>query len=262
MKNREIVLKSNLITAFQQADIQQGDHVIVHTSLSSLGFVCGGAQIVIEALLETVGSDGTILMPAQSWKNLDPASGVHWEEPEEWWQLIRDNWPAYDPAITPTNTMGKVAEMFRSYPGSCRSAHPARSFAANGKYAKYLTENHDLQDIFGEESPIGKLYKLDGKVLLIGVGYDKNTSIHLADVRAEYPGKHNKKESSAMFVDGKREWITYETLAVDGEDFEQIGAAFEQEKTVYTVPLGSTTIKSMKQRELVDFAVRWMEANR
>lgn len=81
-------------------------------------------------------------------------------------------------------------------------------------------------------------------------------------MRAEYPGKHNKKESSAMFVDGKREWITYETLAVDGEDFEQIGAAFEQEKTVYTVPLGSTTIKSMKQRELVDFAVRWMEANR
>ena len=60
-----------------------------------------------------------------------------------------------------------------------------------GRYAKYLTENHDLSNIFGDGSPIGKLYELDGYVLLIGVGYDKNTSLHLADVRADYPGKHN-----------------------------------------------------------------------
>lgn len=262
MTMRKILLKQDLLTAFQQVGIEPGDNVIVHTSLSSLGFVCGGPQIVIEALLETVGSEGTILMPTQSWKNLDPTAGVHWEEPEEWWQLIRDNWPAYDAAITPTNTMGKVAEMFRSYPGTYRSSHPARSFAANGKHAKYLAEKHDLEDIFGEESPIGKLYKLNGKVLLIGVGYDKNTSLHLADVRASYPGKHNGKESSAMFVNGKREWVTYETLVVDGEDFEQIGTAFEEVGHVISVEAGNAIIKSMNQRELVDFAVQWIEKNR
>ncbi|MCP6183105.1 AAC(3) family N-acetyltransferase, partial [Klebsiella pneumoniae] len=81
---------------------------------------------------------------------------------------------------------------------------------------------------FGKDSPIDKLYKLDGYVLLIGVGYDKNTSIHLADAIAEYPGKHNVNESSAVMINGKREWITYDTLAVDGEDFEDIGRDFEK----------------------------------
>ncbi len=75
--------------------------------------------------------------------------------------------------------------------------------AAWGKHAEYLTKDHDLSNIFGEGSPIGKLYELDGKVLLIGVGYDKNTSIHLADVLAKYPGKHNCTEHSAVMEDGK-----------------------------------------------------------
>ena len=63
---------------------------MVHTSLSSLGYVCGGAQSVIEALLESVGEEGTIMMPTQSWKNLDPKTGVYWQEPEEWWDVIRE----------------------------------------------------------------------------------------------------------------------------------------------------------------------------
>ena len=134
--------------------------------------------------------------------------------------------------------------------------------AAYGKNAEYLVENHDLSDIFGEESPIGKLYKLNGKVLLIGTGHDKNTSLHLADVRAEYPGKHYAKESSAMMVDGKREWVTYETLVVDGEDFHQIGEAFEAVADIKKVNIGNAVATCMSQRELVDFAVQWIEKNR
>lgn len=259
---RKIVLKQDIIEALRKVGIQQGQNVMVHTSLSSLGFVCGGAQIIIEALLECVGEDGTIMMPTQSWKNLDPEAGVHWEEPKEWWQTIRDNWPAYDKDITPTNTMGAVAEMFRKWPGTLRSDHPARSVAAYGKNASYFTENHDLSNIFGEGSPIGKLYEMDGYVLLIGVGYDKNTSLHLADVRAEYPGKHVTKESSAIMQDGKRVWKTYETLYVDGEDFEEIGQAFESCCKIRKIQLGNGMLTFMKQREVVDFAVKWIEENR
>lgn len=259
---RKIVLKQDIIEALTKAGVLPGQTIMVHTSLSSLGFVCGGAQVVIEALLECVGDNGTIMMPTQSWKNLDPEAGVHWEEPQEWWQTIRDNWPAYDKNITPTNTMGAVAEMFRKWPGTLRSDHPARSVAAWGKHAGYLTQNHDLSNIFGEESPVGKLYELDGYVLLIGVGYNKNTSLHLADVRAEYPGKHMVKESSAVFENGKRVWKTYETLFVDGEDFTEIGAAFEKNHDVKKVPLGNGVLTFMKQRDIVDFAVEWIEKNR
>ena len=251
-----------MIESLRKVGVKHGQNIMVHTSLSSLGFVCGGAQVVIEALLECVGEDGTIMMPTQSWKNLDPEAGVHWEEPKEWWQMIRDNCPAYDKNITPTNTMGAVAEMFRQWPGALRSDHPARSVAAFGKNARYFTENHDLSNIFGEGSPIGKLYEMDGYVLLIGVGYDKNTSLHLADVRASYPGKHMIKESSAIMENGKRVWKTYETLYVDGEDFEEIGQVFEQGCQVKKETLGNGTLTFMKQQELVDFAVQWIEGHR
>lgn len=262
MNERKLVLKEDLIKGFQELGVQEGDSLMVHTSLSSLGFVCGGAQIVIEALLESVTDKGTLLMPAQSWKNLDPEAGVHWEEPREWWQTIRENWPAYDENITPTNTMGKVAEMFRTWPGTKRSCHPARSFAAKGSNAEYFIKNHDLSDIFGEDSPVGKLYRLNGKVLLIGVGYEKNTSLHLADVRADYPGKRYAKESSAMMVGGTRQWVTYDTLVVDGNDFTQIGKAFEAMADVTKVSIGNAEVTCMNQRKLVDFAVWWIENKR
>ena len=259
---RQIVLKQDILDALAKAGVGKGQAIMVHTSLSSLGFVCGGAQVVIEALLESVGPEGTIMMPTQSWKNLDPAAGVHWQEPEQWWQLIRDNWPAYDKDITPTNSMGAVAEMFRKWPGSLRSDHPARSVAANGQYAQYLTENHDLSNIFGEGSPIARLYELDGYVLLMGVGYDKNTSLHLADARAQYPGKHDSIEHSAILENGQRVWKEYATLYVDGEDFNAIGEAFEKAYPVAKVPLGNGCITFMKQHQLVDFAVQWIKENR
>ena len=63
-------------------------------------------------------------------------------------------------------------------------------------------------------------------------------------------------------IAGKREWVTYQTLYVDGEDFDEIGKAFEREGNVKRVSLGNTSICLMKQRELVDFAVKWIEKNR
>lgn len=262
METRKLVTPDDIKSALKKAGVRKGQAIMVHTSLSSLGYVCGGAQSVIEALLESVGGEGTIMMPTQSWKNLDPATGVYWQEPEAWWPVIREYIPAYDKGITPTNTMGAVAEMFRQWPGTLRSDHPARSVAAWGRYAKYLTENHDLSDIFGDSSPVGRLYALDGFVLLAGVGYDKNTSLHLADVRAEYPGKHTVIESSAVLHDGQRIWKSYETLAVDGEDFPAIGEAFEQTGEVRHAALGNGMLSMMHQRTLVDFAVKWIEENR
>ena len=116
--DRKLVLKNDIISALQAVGVKPGQAIMVHTSLS-----------------KCAGENGTIMMPTQSWKNLDPETGVHWEEPEEWWQIIRDNWPAYNKDITPTNTMGAVAEMFRKWPGALRSDHPARSVAALGKHA-------------------------------------------------------------------------------------------------------------------------------
>ena len=111
---------------------------------------------------------------------------------------------------------------------------------------------------------VERLYRRIGsqKVLLIGVGYEKNTSLHLADARASYPGKHTYTAHSAVIENGKRVWKAYETLYVDGEDFAAIGAAFEQEHAVQKGALGGATLRLMRQRELVDFSVKWIEENR
>lgn len=261
-KSSPVITKQDIACVLSEVGVKRSQHIMVHTSLNALGYICGGAQSIVEALIEAVGEDGSILMPSQSWKNLDPSTGVHWEISKEQWPLIRENWPAYDKTITPTNTMGAVAEMFRQWPGVVRSDHPARSVAAFGKERVFLTENHDLSNIFGIGSPMSKLYDLDGYVLLIGVGYDKCTSLHLADELATYPSKRTCVESSAINVCGKRQWVDYETLYVDGEDFEQIGRAFESVYSIPEISLGNGKVKLIHQRTLVNFAVQWIETNR
>ena len=81
----EVILKEDIARQLRKVGLEQGDTVMVHTSLKRMGYVCGGAQTVIEALIEVVGDTGTILMPTQSWKNLDPEEGVHWEADEADW---------------------------------------------------------------------------------------------------------------------------------------------------------------------------------
>ncbi|WP_058300732.1 aminoglycoside N(3)-acetyltransferase [Gorillibacterium timonense] len=259
---RPILTQEDLVRQLKDCGLKEGQTLIVHVSLRKLGFVVGGAETLIRALLEIVGEEGTLMMPSQTWKNLDPSTGVHWEEPVEWWPILREHWPAYDKEVTPAIGMGVMAEMLRKWPGAKRSDHPARSFAAVGKHAAYLTENHDLRNIFGEGSPLDRLYKRNGHVLLIGVGYDKNTSLHLAETRADYPAKHEVEESSAIRVDGVREWVTYSTLAVDDGDFVQLGDEYEKEKGVKVHRVGNAEVRLLEQPQLVDWAAAWMEKHR
>jgi len=259
---RVILTKEDLINQFKNCGLEAGQTIFVHASLKKLGFVVGGAETLIRALLEIVGEEGTLMMPSQTWKNLDPSTGVHWEEPEEWWPIIRQNWPAYDKEVTPSIGMGVVAEMFRKWPGAKRSDHPARSIAAVGKHAEYITKGHDLSNIFGENSPVAKLYELDGHVLLIGIGYEKNTSLHLAETRANISNKKFVSESSAIMMNGKREWVTYNTQAVDDEDFIKLGNEYDMEKNIIIHKVGNAEVRFIKQRPLIDWTVEWMEKNR
>lgn len=92
--------------------IEQGDLLLVHSSLSSIGWVCGGSQSVIEALLNVVGEKGTLVMPAHSGELSDPNQWSHPPVPEEWYEAIYKNMPGFDPEKTPTRGMGKIAELF------------------------------------------------------------------------------------------------------------------------------------------------------
>ena len=251
-----------LAEQFAACGLGAGQTVLAHSALSKLGWVVGGPVAVIQALLRVLGPSGTLMMPTQTWKNLDPASGVH-PVPESWWPAIREHWPAYDPAITPSIGMGVIAELFRTWPGARRSLHPVRSFAALGPNAEMLTAEHPLEDVFGPASPLGKLYDLDGYILIIGLDHGSNTSLHLAEHLANYPGKKYVQESSAVLVDRVRQWITYRSPALDQDaDFATIGDSYEAEHGIARHKVGQAVVRFMQQRPLVDWAVQWKEQNR
>jgi len=119
--------------------LREGDVVLVHSSLSKLGWVCGGPVAVIQAFMDVLGHGGTLVMPAHSGDYSDPAEWCNPPVPEEWKETIRETMPAYQPDITPTRKMGIIAETFRKWPGVVRSQHPSASFAACGDGAREIT---------------------------------------------------------------------------------------------------------------------------
>lgn len=251
-----------LAAELRRCGLAQGQVVLVHMAMSKLGWIPGGAQAVITAFLDVLGKDGTLVMPTHTTDNTDPAEWQHPPVPRSWWQLIRDSMPAYDPSITPTRQMGAVPELFRTWPGALRSDHPVTSFAALGDNAAYITADHVLEEDTGDRSPLGKLYELDGDVLLLGVEHWNNTSLHLAEFRANYLGKRNIQSGCAMSVDGQRQWVAYETLLTHADDFGEIGNAFDTAHNIVVERIGNAEVRFFKQRVLVDFATQWMEAYR
>jgi aminoglycoside 3-N-acetyltransferase len=243
--------------------VKKGMTLLVHSSLSSIGWVCGSAASVVLALEEAIGPDGTLVMPTHSGDLSDPAEWKHPPIPSEWWEEIRSEMPPYKADLTPTRQMGAIPECFRKQEGVVRSSHPQVSFAARGKKAEFITQSHKLDYSLGESSPLARIYELCGQVLLLGVGHSNNTSIHLAEYRAEYPGKKIVKPGAPIIADGTRKWVWFDDVNTNDSDFARIGEDFSKETSLVasgTVGLASAMI--MPQRELVDYSVKWIRKNR
>ena len=164
------VTQSDIQASLRAAGIRPGDTLLVHSSLKSMGYVEGGADAVIDALLGTLGPDGTLVMPTLAQKDF-----IH---------AYRD-WSLDRPS-----DVGFITETFRLRPGSVRSDQATHSVAAQGKLAAWLTRDHGLYGkrigAFGDTpfavcSPWQKLYDLNAKVLFLGVTMRSNTCKHLIE---------------------------------------------------------------------------------
>jgi aminoglycoside 3-N-acetyltransferase len=252
--------RRSLAADLRALGVKPGMTLLVHSSLSSIGWVCGGPVAVVQALIDALEPSGTLVMPTHTSANSEPS---HWENPPvpaSWWETIRTTMPGFDPLITPTTAMGRIAEIFRTWPGALRSGHPQVSFAAFGPSAGFITADHTLADALGDGSPLARVYDLDGHVLLLGVGYERNTSFHLAEYRT--PGTSQIIEGASVLEDGLPCWKTFYDLDWNSDPFPEIGTAFETASPVNVGTVGSATSRLFRQRLAVDYAGDWLSRAR
>lgn len=247
----EMITKTQIINDLKKIGIKKGMTIIVHTSLSSIGWIVGGPITVIQAIQEVVTDEGTLVMPAHSAEISDPKN---WSNPpvnKKLWKELKAEMPAFDARLSPTYQIGIVAEIFRTFPEVLRSNHPVYSFCAWGKYSSYIIENQSLDNGLGELSPLAKIYELDGSVLLLGTNYDSNTSMHLSEHRVGvFP---DIKQSSPVLINNLKVWKEFTEIEYDEASFNKIGKKFEERHSLNLGLIGNAPSKLIRQRDIVDF---------
>lgn len=247
-----------------QLGVRPGMTLLVHSSLSSLGWVCGGAVSVVLALERALGPDGTLMMPAHSGDLSEPSKWRNPPVPEQWCDLIRREMPAFDIDMTPTRGVGAIPECFRKQRGAVRSSNPEVSFASRGPRAEELTRDHPLDYPTGDDSPLGRLYAMDGWVLHLGSDFKCASSLHLAEYRARYSRRKVVRCGTPVLVDGERRWVEFDDVEGDDSVFPLIGEGFlvERKADMLSGKVACAQALLMRQRALVDYGVKWMETNR
>ena len=250
-----LVTRDTLATDLREVGVRPGEILLAHTSLSSLGWVCGGAVSVVRGILDALGPDGTLVVPTQTADLSDPA---HWGNPpvpREWWDTIRTSMPSYDPLVTPSLGVGVVPETVRTWPGARRSAHPQTSFAAIGPHAAEILEGHATDCRLGERSPLARLEGLHARVLLLGAGYDSCTSFHLAEYRIDSPLVEVGRP-------GPNGWETVTEVSISSDRFDELGHDFERDRPVVRGKVGAADARLFSVADAVAYAERWLPLHR
>lgn len=252
--------KDRLQRDFELLGLQPGMCLMVHSSMSAIGWIPGGAQLLVEAMLDFLGSGGTLVVPTHSTHLTDPATWAAPPIPAEWHEETRNNFPAFDPQKTQSRGMGIIPETVRKWPGAIRSNHPHTSFCAIGQRAEGLMAEHALSSPMGLQSPLQKLYEADGSTLLLGVGFGNNTCFHLAEEFLDNPPR--LIDGAPILIDGKSVWTKFDSVDYEDEDFVKCGSAFEQAGDVHKGKIGAAECSLFRTKTAVDFAKSWLRQNR
>ncbi|MEU8827495.1 AAC(3) family N-acetyltransferase [Streptomyces sp. NPDC048636] len=251
--------RGSLAAELRELGLRPGETLLVHSSLSALGWVCGGAGTVVQALLDVLGTQGTLVVPTHSGDNSDPAGWCAPPVPETWWAEIRAAMPGYDPRTTPTRGVGRIPETLRTWPGALRSAHPQTSFAAVGADARAIVDGHALDCRLGERSPLARLEEAAARILLLGAGFGSCTAFHLAEYRIPAPVVDN---SFAVITPRGRRWRTVRDTSISEERFEELGADFARERPVLRGRVGAAEARLFALADAVGYAETWLAAHR
>ncbi len=253
MGRKKIVTKDEIVRGLRELGLKRGDIVGVHSSLSSFGYVEGGADAVIDALLEVVGEEGTVVMPTHSTNleqvELSPkekAAGALWL-----YKIL-----PYDPKETPCTT-GMIPETFRKRPGVVRGLHPVFSIAAIGPKAQEIVRAGDKSGLGGWKA----LYELDGYVLLIGVDLGVCTAMHLAENMVQLPGHILERITPPKWFVEEYPEDQWEWDFGPYPDFAKLEPLCRERGIMKEVVIGEATVRLLKLRKLIELYVEALMEN-
>ena len=265
--NKPILTKSRLKNDLTGLGLSPADTAMLHVSVKAIGWIAGGPDVILQAILEVLGKEGTLMMMV-GWEDY-PYYIKTW--PEEKQKAYWEECPPFDPATSRANREFSIlAEYLRTWPGpTFRSRHPTCSCVAIGPKAEWLTSDHALQYGFGVHSPFAKLCEAGGKVLNIGASLDTLTILHHAEDQCNLPDKRIDRYQMPILVAGQRKWVKLEEYHTDegivdweGQDyFELIAKAFIVERALPESFVVAARSYLFDASDLVAFGKQCMEAN-
>jgi aminoglycoside 3-N-acetyltransferase len=233
---RRTIPQNELTEQLFALGVQEGGVLLVHTAFSRVTPVQGGPLGLIAALQAAVGPKGTLAMPS----------------------LSDDDDHPFDPQATPCRGMGVVADTFWKLPGVLRSDSP-HAFAAIGPRAAEITAPHPLDVPHGLDSPVGRIYELGGQVLLLGVGHDANTTIHLAENVAGV--RYRIPKYATILRDGQPERYRYSEIDHCCENFALLDGWLEAEGLQRRGTVGHAVARLSRSRDIMQVAVGRLREN-
>jgi aminoglycoside 3-N-acetyltransferase len=261
-----LVVKSQLLRDLTRLGVSPGQVVMLHASVKAVGWVVGGPDVLLDALLDVLGPDGTLMMYV-GWEE-DLEDFGEWS-PERQKAYLAEC-PPFDPATSRAHRKWSIlTEYLRTRAGAYRSGNPGASFAAVGDKAKWITEDHPLQYGYGPGSPLAKLCESGGKVLLLGVPLYTVTMLHYSEHMAPVPNKRTVRYKVPLLQNGERVWMDVEEYDTgkgivdwEGEDyFLLIVREYLEAGNGRRGMVGTASSYLLDAPELHEFAVTWMERN-
>jgi aminoglycoside 3-N-acetyltransferase len=265
-----LVTRSRLADDFRALGVRAGSVLMLHASLRSVGWVVGGPDVVLAALADVLGPDGTLCMYV-GWE--DNTYEMDSWSPDRQRAYLEER-PAFD-ARTSRAALewGVLPERLRTTAGAHRSNHPEASVAAFGARAEWLTRDHPLQYGFGPGTPFERIVQARGEVLLLGSPRGAVTLLHYAEHLSQIPDKRVARYHVPLIVDGDRRWVDVEELdTVEGikpwrhepygnDYFAAIVDAYLARGHGRSGLVGAASSHLFDAADLTDFAARWMERN-
>lgn len=228
---------ADVVAQLRALGVEAGQVLLVHTSFRAVRPIEGGPLGLIEALSRAVGSRGTLVMP--SWTDDDDAP--------------------FDPATTPASEdLGIVPGMFWQCPDVRRGTHPF-AFAARGPKAAAILSDGFVVPPHQHASPVGKVWDRDGRILLLGVDHDANTTLHLAELLAGVP--YGVPKHITVLRDGRPTRVDYRENDHCCQRFRLAGDWLDESGLQSEGLVGHAPAKLMRSRDVVDVAVGRLERN-